>query len=393
MALDLDPIAEGVVRTNGRGSEEFDIVATYKKLLATDPDLTMPVAAIEALVLLLSHSSTTTISETMDLLNSATTHLKHSIPNPISLSAGTDLFLRYLVTTLNGTRGLGFIPGGVTGDFQAIRHHLVSNGRLFVKRAKESRTTIGGYAQNFIRDESVVLTNGGSRVVGAVLRAAAEARSNSVRFKVIYVQSSTSTSNDIEGDETIRSLRELGVPVAVIPDAAVAYSLGKVSMVLVGAEGVVENGGIISRMGTYQVGLLAKSASKPFLVVVESHKFVRLYPLGQYDLPVEQKILDFTTESPSTSTTIIAAPVPGFKRDDSTDTPAIKERSGYFEESPAPKKTTASNPAQSGSDRMLANTGPLAVDYTPPNLITALITESGVHTPSAVSEELIKLWY
>lgn len=33
------------------------------------------------------------------------------------------------------------------------------------------------------------------------------------------------------------------------------------------------------------------------------------------------------------------------------------------------------------------------VDYTPPELITALVTETGVHTPSAVSEELIKIWY
>ncbi len=34
-----------------------------------------------------------------------------------------------------------------------------------------------------------------------------------------------------------------------------------------------------------------------------------------------------------------------------------------------------------------------AVDFTPPDLISALITESGVLTPSAVSEELIKIWF
>lgn len=33
------------------------------------------------------------------------------------------------------------------------------------------------------------------------------------------------------------------------------------------------------------------------------------------------------------------------------------------------------------------------VDITPPELITALITENGAMTPSAVSEELIKLWF
>jgi translation initiation factor eIF-2B subunit alpha len=64
-------------------------------------------------------------------------------------------------------------------------------------------------------------------------------------------------------------------------------------MVIVGAEGVVENGGIISRLGTYQIGLLAKAKQKPFYVVAESHKFVRLYPLSQYDLPVKQRVIDF----------------------------------------------------------------------------------------------------
>ena len=64
-------------------------------------------------------------------------------------------------------------------------------------------------------------------------------------------------------------------------------------MVIVGAEGVVENGGIISRLGTYQMGLLAKSKGKPFYVVAESHKFVRLFPLSQFDLPIEQRVLDF----------------------------------------------------------------------------------------------------
>jgi translation initiation factor eIF-2B subunit alpha len=72
--------------------------------------------------------------------------------------------------------------------------------------------------------------------------------------------------------------------------------LGKADMIIVGAEGVVENGGIISRMGTYQMGLLAKSKGKPFYVVAESHKFVRLYPLSQFDLPIEQKVLDFKTD-------------------------------------------------------------------------------------------------
>ena len=46
-----------------------------------------------------------------------------------------------------------------------------------------------------------------------------------------------------------------------------------------------------------------------------------------------------------------------------------------------------------GHDRNVRAVRHDAVDFTPPHLISALITESGVLTPSAVSEELIKIWF
>ena len=191
---------------------------------------------------------------------------------------------------------------------------------------------------------------------------------SAVRFRVIYVLSSTkgniesSRDTEPEGMETVRALREKGVPVATIPESAVAYALGKADIVIVGAEGVVENGGIVSRMGTYQIGLLAKAMGKPFYVVAESHKFVRLYPLGQYDLPIEQRVIDFKTEEEI----------------------ADEERTGM----------AAAEPAEPAA-KVNTNTGDSceSVDFTPPHLISALITDSGVLTPSAVSEELIKIWF
>lgn len=270
-------------------SSTFNIVRTYKTLLSTDPDLTMPVAAIEALVEALAHSDATTISETLALLTTATDELKSAIPNPISLSAGTDLFTRYLVSSLRN-------PAGADGDFQAVRTHLLNNGRLFVQRAKESREKIASFGRHFVRDGCTVLTNGGSRVVGALLRSAADASpSGNARFKVIYVVHPQPSAGASEGMATVKALREKGVPVATVSEAAVGYSMGMVDMVIVGAEGVVENGGIISRLGTYQMGMLARSMGRPFYVVAESHKFVRMYPLGQYDLGIEQNVVDFKT--------------------------------------------------------------------------------------------------
>ncbi|RDL30482.1 uncharacterized protein BP5553_10360 [Venustampulla echinocandica] len=345
-----------VVPRDGK-SKPFDIVETYQRLLAEDPELTMPVAAIEALIELLVHSRAVTVFETLDLVKTQSEYLKSRVTNSISLSAGTDLFQRYMISSLKPTS---------TGNFETVRQHLLSNGRLFVSRAKAARERIANYGRHFVRDASVVLTHGGSRVVGALLSKAAEASASggNVRFRVIYVLNGDRVS---ESKRAVSDLRARGVPVATIPEGAVGYAMGKVDLVIVGAEGVVENGGIISRLGTYQLALLAKAAGKPFYVAAESHKFVRLYPLGQYDLGIDQEVIEFRTEDEPGST----EPV------DFTDiTPKSAEAPEYFSSSPTKPNTAVD-----------------AVDYTPPALVSALITESGVLTPSAVSEELISMWY
>lgn len=341
----------------------------------------MPVAAIESLVSLLQNTpSLSTISETLDLLATNVDLLKRSIANPISLSAGTDLFQRYIINSLQ--RGG---PAGAIGDFSAIRTHLLNNGRLFVARAKEARRIIAQTAKKFVRADCTVLTNGGSRVVSAVLQAAAETQTRDTgapRFQVVYAIGSHRTDRaSPEGSMTVKELRRLGVPVATISEAAVAYSMGRIDVVLVGAEGVVENGGIISRMGTYQMAVLAKASGKPMYVVAESHKFVRAFPLGQQDIGVEQNVLDFTTdvEEYDREETGLLTPKADLasKRLIGEDISAGLDESGYFGKDALQSDVQDSN----------------AVDYTPPEYISALISENGVLTSSAISEELIKIWY
>lgn len=53
----------------------------------------------------------------------------------------------------------------------------------------------------------------------------------------------------------------------------------RVDMVLVGAEGVVETGGVINKLGTYQAALAAHAHNTPFYVAAESYKVVPPFPL------------------------------------------------------------------------------------------------------------------
>ncbi|KAI3538920.1 initiation factor 2 subunit family protein [Colletotrichum paranaense] len=323
-------------------SDAIDIVSTYHSLLE-DPDLTKPVAAIEALIALLNASGTTTVFETLDLVKRASNTLHASVNNPVPLQAGTDLFLQYLVSSLKQQEGANASASAAAApspyqSFEAVRTHLLRNGRLFASRAIAARDRIADAGWRFVRDGKVVLTHGASRAVSDLLfRAADQSGDGGVRFKVVYVRDE---HRPAESDRVVKELRDKGIPVAEIAEPAVAHVLGllrQVHMVFVGAEAVTQNGGIISRMGTYQIAKLAKQAGLPFYVAAESHKFVRKVPLDQRDLGFQQHVLDFRTDGAS--------------------------------EQPED-----------------------AVDYTPPDFISNLVTENGVKLPSYVFEQLLDIY-
>ena len=96
------------------------------------------------------------------------------------------------------------------------------------------------------------------------------------------------------------------------------------------------------------MAVMAKAADIPFYCVVESYKFVRLFPLNQYDVP----------------TNMSSVLLEHSKLDKSSH-----EEATYIE---------PNHPS---------------IDYTPPSYITLLFTDLGVLTPSGVSDELIKLYY
>lgn len=300
----------------------FDIKQTYLKFLEEDKDMTMPIAAIESLVTMLRIKEPSTSSELINLVKSNTEILKSSIPNAISLSAGCDLFMRFVLRNTN-----------LYSDWESCKQNLVENGELFVQRAKESRAKLADFGLPFIKDDDTILVHAFSRVVYQLLL---KARSEKLlRFRVIVTESRPTGT----GYHMAKLLREADIPVELIVDNAVGYVIHKVDKILVGAEGVAESGGIINHIGSYQIGCLAKANNKPFYVVTESHKFVRLFPLAPNDLPT-----------------------------------AIQSKQENGDDDEDLFKTQL-------------------IDFTPHEYITALITDLGVLTPSAVSEELIKIWY
>ena len=214
-----------------------------------------------------------------------------------------------------------------------------------MERAKQARGSIARIAKQLVRDESIVLTYGHSRVVKAVLNAAVDDGTN---FSLICAQDSGSTLREAHSD-TLEQLRRKEVPVAIIPFSALATATSKATLVMVGAESLMESGGVVSSMGTRQIGILARDSKKPLYVVAESHKLVKVYPLSPQDLGLEEDVFAFKTRA---------------SQDNSNS------------------KQYPSKP----------DIGYAHLDYSPPSLITAIVTESGVHKPNAISEDLMKIW-
>uniref|UniRef100_A0A3Q3K1U1 Translation initiation factor eIF2B subunit alpha n=1 Tax=Monopterus albus TaxID=43700 RepID=A0A3Q3K1U1_MONAL len=284
-----------------------------------DPDMASAVAAIRTLLAFLKRDNGETILGLRESLKWATGCLMEE-DSSVAVSSGGELFLRFIsLTSLEHQ------------DLSRCKKVMEERGEFFLKKISMSRSKVAKLCHTFIKDGAKILTHSYSRVVLRVLEKAA---GDKKRFSVYVTESQPDSAGSMA-----EALRKLNVPVTVVLDAAVGYVLEKVDLVIVGAEGVVESGGIINKIGTYQMAVCSKAHNKPFYVVAESFKFVRLYPLNQRDVPDKFK----------------------YKAD------TLKTVQNLSEEHPI-------------------------IDYTPPSLITLLFTDLGVLTPSAVSDELIKLY-
>ncbi|XP_005185683.1 translation initiation factor eIF-2B subunit alpha [Musca domestica] len=297
--------------------DDFDVVKYFLKLLDDDKDLSSGIAAIKTLLMILEKKQFGTIHILQNTMLEAVAAMRNTDLSIAAVVSGGELFCRFITLSLDD-RGM-----------EECREIMLHRGKIFLAKLLNSRNVIAQQAQRFITDGCRVLTHSRSRVVLKALVTAAKANK---QFHVFVTQGGPDNS----GEQMIADLERAGIDCTLILDSATGYVMESVDFVMVGAEAVVESGGIINRIGSFTMGLCAQEMKKPFYVLAESFKFTRLYPLNQRDLPDEYK----------------------YSRKHLSDVSKVH---------------------------------PL-VDYTPPAYITLLFTDLGILTPSAVSDELIKLY-
>lgn len=151
--------------------EAHAIVDAFHSALRDDADLPQPIAAIFALSEMIATSNVGTTSELIESVKTASEALKASLANPIPASAGLELFMRF-VTTKNWAGGVRVL---LTQDFQTHKQSLVATALEFAHNTVPScRERITGLLLPFIKDDTVILTHGYSRMIMQVLLTAAK---------------------------------------------------------------------------------------------------------------------------------------------------------------------------------------------------------------------------
>ena len=77
----------------------------------------------------------------------------------------------------------------------------------------------------------------------------------------------------LEGRRLARMIAEEQIKVNLVIDAAAGYFMSKADLVLVGADSVSEHG-IVNKIGTHSLGLIAQQLKRPFWVAAEETKFI-----------------------------------------------------------------------------------------------------------------------
>jgi methylthioribose-1-phosphate isomerase len=219
----------------------------------------------------------------------------------------------------------------------SLRDELRAEATRILDEDRAMCRRIGEYGATLIGDGSRILThcNAGALATGGMGTALA----------AIYVATQQGKRVEVFVDETRPLLQgsrltawelaraEIRVTVLVDSAAAVLMRAGKIDLCLVGADRIAANGDVANKIGTYTLAIAARHHGVPFYVAAPTSTFDSGTAAGQ-EIIIEQRSAD-------------------------------EVRCGFGAQT-APMDADIFNPA---------------FDVTPANLITAIVSDRGVHHP------------
>jgi len=300
---------------------DFNQVAEAIRTLVVRGAPAIGVSGAFGLALASLQSSAKEKDELINYLENAKKILFETRPTAVNLSWGLDKIMQVAKNAEN---------------VDEIRKLVVEAAKQMAEDDIKTNMSMGKNGSELFNDNDTIMTHcnaGALATVGygtalGVIRATKDSGKN---IKVI----ATETRPVQQGSRlTAFELKHDGIDVSLIPDTAVGYTManGLVNGVIVGADRILRTGHVFNKIGTYQVATMAKQHNIPFYVAA---------PLSTFDL--QSKPDDVIIEQRKAS-----------------------EVTGIGDAKTAPDGIDVINPA---------------FDMTPPELISAIITENGVAKP------------
>jgi methylthioribose-1-phosphate isomerase len=212
-------------------------------------------------------------------LESAAVTMKTARPTAVNLMWAVDRMM-----------GVARSSGHASAD--ALRAALLQEAENIADEDVAINQRIGQHGAALIQDGDTVLhhCNTGALATvdyGTALGVIRTAHEQGKRFHVLLDE----TRPRLQGSRlSAWELEQLGVPYDILPDTAAGHYMqkGEIKLCLVGADRIAANGDFANKIGTYQVGIMAKAHDIPFYTVAPTSTVDLSLASGEL-IPIEER--------------------------------------------------------------------------------------------------------
>jgi translation initiation factor eIF-2B subunit delta len=165
------------------------------------------------------------------------------------------------------------VIAGVQGarDLEAARKLVRTTSEAFRAELGRRSEMVAQRTLSLLPEGCTVLTHSRSSTVLAALQLAA----NRGRLAEVVC---TESRPSYEGRTVAATLAQEGIRTTLITDSAAAHFMGRVNLVMVGADSVSRDG-LVNKMGTYAIALAARDQGVPLYALCGTEKFLPIdYP-------------------------------------------------------------------------------------------------------------------
>ena len=172
-------------------------------------------------------------------------------------------------TAVSLPNALRYVLQRMEGDsVDRLRRSVVDASEAFVDQLDRAQEDLGRVGANRLADGDTVMTHCHSTDALACIEAAVE-QGKSISAVV------KETRPRQQGHITAEQLREAGVPVTLIVDSAARRYLDEVDHVVVGADSIAADGGVINKIGTSGLAVNARERGVPIMTAAQT---IKLHP-------------------------------------------------------------------------------------------------------------------